>query len=545
MSTTRLGLEFDISDFRKGVTSAARLVSTNFSDKTFKPANKAIDSTAKNIRNRIGSALKSVQQDAANVNKGFSAFKGALGAIGVFWAIDKLGQGLQTVGKYLNESVELAVKARIEFNKLDRILRTMGSASTAKDFGALATTLRDALNVPKTDTFANIGNFLNQGYTESQAKELAIIAANISRQLGITATDAASKLGEALRGNVQAAGELGIKFASTGNAMKDQLEIAALLKQEFGNINAVPLDSVNQSIENLLASIGEKLLPYAQQVLTYINNIITAWQNNHIDSDLERWITQVITFAKGLRKAGADVIVFLQAVYAYVDLLRTIIQNNLSMAWEAVAHFIPALVYKAVELFVDTLKQALVSGAPGDFGNQLAKSLGLDAIKEHAGAIAKEKWEIVQSNNDNRNDELITKGKELWGRGNLAWDLIQGKELPRGLLGRLENGFDTMAKVGEDINKAALWRLNNEAPKGIRQAVSAMDLINPTYKSELAQQENQKLQQLKDAANTKQAERREKQYNRFATNNDVGAGQRIGITIVSRKNDQFRKVATR
>jgi hypothetical protein len=478
-----VGLRFDLSAWRKGVSDAATLVKKGLGGAVMKPFDTAIRKTGMALRSTFGSAGKFI--------------KGVLtSAFAPLIALLAVGAIIRGIKEALTGSLAAYRDYSDSVTTLQSALRSMGegvdvSGATA-EVKKLGDQLRLTMGIAGAETNRVMADMLTRGFTGPQARQLTILAANFAKKTGKPLQDVARLIGDAANGSAEAIKGLGVQIAPTGNRVKDAEAAVLALKAAYGDIGADlanPSERLAAAWGQLAVSLGEKISPIIEPLVQGFADFVTGLTQTE---EGEKMLTQIAETLKGI----IDWTMYLARVTVnFVD----VIKGTGSVIW--------AYLNKLFNDIMESLFTAL-RALPG--GDWLLEQMGFSP--EHAAeAFAEGSREAAKKLQD-ATGPLLQANENFWsGRDNA-------------MIGGVKDVMDAGKRSREEA--AASLSQEMAATRGMGFAG------NPAMQQEAAR--------AAAAQGTTQG-RGAQRTQRVRGTGSVQSGQRLDVRIVSARGDRFRK----
>jgi hypothetical protein len=268
---------------------------------------------------QLGSAYGKVNIDASGVKKGVDEAKGHFGTLDQ--SAKQLGATLQNVGKAMTASITLPILAMAATSVMAASNMTESANKVAVVFGDSASsvlkwsdTTTEAFKISKQEaleaagTFGNL--FITMGITGDESAKFSMnlvgLAGDLSSFNNISTAEALIKLRAGLVGEMEPLRTLGIRLDAASVEQKafemgladanGELSQAALLQARYalimeqttsaqgdaartGNEFAGQLRELKANFNDLLATFGQYLLPFAKQVIQLLNDMMVKFKS--------------------------------------------------------------------------------------------------------------------------------------------------------------------------------------------------------------------------------------------------------------------------
>ena len=470
MTKANVGLGFDVSAFRKGVTNASQIVRRGLGDDALKPFNRSVAKSARNMRRKFRNATRSI-------SRGLFSIQGLVLGLGVA----KLASEIRELGQ---ESRDLADSVTL--------LRTAAEAEgveiNTRRFEQLAQDIQRTLGVSAVETNRAAAMFLGRGFNADQSAELARLSASAMKAFNLSGDRASRLIADALNGSEEAVKRIGIEFESTGDEIQDAAILSAKLRARFDELGA---DLVNPSerLDGILMSIrqtlGGEILQTLDPILIKVGDFLAGWEV----ADMENNIRQVGTVLGGIGITVGRIVDLVQSLIALgSEIFAQIgvgISTNVRYVESVLRDFIPALIKRmlaeALGNVVDT-----IGNLPG--GDKILARIGLDdAIVENLERGAKQGFNAFQASASS----LVDVNKQAYGAlgtafGNVG-SAVNGQGYEGAFTNRVKDYFSDRIELGQEFQEASRERIAGPVDGGgafvsdvLRQGLANRQAASPT-----------------------------------------------------------------
>lgn len=480
-----VGLKFDLSEWNRGCRDAAKLVDKNLNPKILSPFQKALRARAGELKSLFSRPLAWLR------NALTSAFAPILGIASITGLSLALKSGVQQALDY--ERAIKGLRAAFETLPFDDAIAGMRGVSE------LADKLVSSLAVSRQDTATTFATFLTRQFTERQARQLTILAANYASKTGKPIREVAKAIADAANGSVEAIKELGIQIAVTGNKTVDAEAAVLALKAAYGTIGddlTNPFQRARAAWNDLLLSLGTDLLPIIGPMAQSFSDFVVGLTQTKIDTSPWQGLIDVF-------HALSDAISGLYA--GGINSIRMLVAG-----FESLASTIKIALYDSMASAIEVLTSPIFGGAAGQY---IAKQLGIEL--DTARVLRK------------MMEEEGKKARIAVGEyARAATDFVSG-EVPGGqrASGGLADWFAEVAAAGAKITEANRQKLRDEMEAGRGE----------TFSGGIAQQQQRTAQEAARKAAEQSLEGRARAYSQVRDTPAV-----LRIAIMATRPDVFR-----
>jgi hypothetical protein len=267
MQDAAVGLNFDVSGFRKGIRNAAAAVREGLTPRSLDAFNKA--------------AAESATKFQSQYSKAAGAINGMLGKFGL-GSIDQQIQNLaRATFNYTREAVTQYNRMADAATSVRAALEAQGGPQFAqawtKRLEDAAQVLSTAMGVNKIETTMAQSMFLGRGASPDQAVQLAYLSATYAKKNEKEFLETSRLVADAAAGKTGAAKKLGLSVPATGDQRVDGEAAVAEMFRQFGGIGLELTNSnelVASALTDLQLKVGEDLAPAVNQMQRDIAEIL-------------------------------------------------------------------------------------------------------------------------------------------------------------------------------------------------------------------------------------------------------------------------------
>lgn len=488
-----LGLNFDLSLWKKGIRDAAALTKQGLSG-VLSPFDAAVKKSLGGLRGSFGAAFK-----------GLGGFvSGALGPIAALASAGAIIEGIR-------RSVVASYKAWDDYaDSVEIVKAALGTipevniGDATKQVEGLGDMLRASLGIIGAETNKAFATFITRGFDTSQARQLTILAANYAKKTGKPLEEVAMSIGDAANGQLKSIKALGLQVSVTGNRVVDAQNAVLALKDAYATIGTDLVDPHEQlmaSLNAIAVMLGERIAPVIEPIVRGIADFVTGLSRTEqgrqaldaigkgfgfVADSILRGITFLSNWWKLLFNGGKFAFNFVKYLFSEV--------------WKIVASFIAKL--------------------PG--GEQILKSIGMDKLPE---TLADSAGEAVSG----MADALKEGSKAVDGMfsNTAAEDSVAGF-------------FKSQMEAGRKIREDETQKLNEEMAATQKETFAGKP--GADAQAEIDRKAGEAAEKKRVAERAKANGVLAKRAKAFG---DAEEGQRVSVTIVSRRPDRFRKARSR
>jgi hypothetical protein len=491
-----VGLQFDLSAWRKGVRDAGAIVRKGISATLLRPFDIAVRKTVR--------AMRATFAAAGNFIKGVlsSALAPLLGLLAVAKIIDSIKDALTGSLAAYRQYADSVTVLRAALNTLGARIDTDGAVASVKELGEQ---LRLAMGITGTEVNQAFAALLTRGFDMAQARQLTILAANYAKKSGKPIQDVARQIADAANGSVNAMKDLGVQIVATGDRVRDGEAAVIALKAAYGDIGselANPSERLAAAWNMLAVSLGEKISPILEPIIQGFSDLVV-----------------------GLTRTEQGQ----QVLQAIADALRDIVER-ISSAIVFVSNLVQMI--KSGGSVIVALLKGYINEAMQFFLDQLRKLPGADWLLERMGLDGKKLSEALGENAKAAADQVRAATNEFAR----AQDSLLRGDSGAGFAGQ----FGALIDAGR--------RAREEAAASLQQEIGATAGLGfagrPAQEIEAAKAARAQAAQEQAAARQREAAVRA-MNTRVAGMADARAGQQVSVRIMSTRPDRFRKARAR
>lgn len=268
MAGIMMGLNFDLSSWRRGVKKAGAIVKKGLDGEKatggLRKGLKKVQGTAKKSFRKIGGFMKSA------FSSGLAPLLGLLAGGAILAGMKKVLSGSLAAFRNYQDSI----------TTLNAALKTTGETNlegAREEVEALGEQLRLTMGIAQADTNNAFSNFITRGFDRGQAEQLTVLAANFAKKTGKPIEDVQKVIADAANGSVDAMKELGIEITATGNRVADGNRAVLAMKDAYGDIGSDlvnPSEQLNANLDQLRVMLGERISPLLEPLIQGVSDFV-------------------------------------------------------------------------------------------------------------------------------------------------------------------------------------------------------------------------------------------------------------------------------